>query len=321
MSLIDGLRHRLRAFFRRDAYEEEMDEEIRFHLETEAMHEAHAGHSGTESLNTARRRFGQVSAAKEEIRRASGVAFMDVLGQDLRFAIRSWSSRAGRGPALVTVLTLAIGIGAMTAIYSIVQAVLVRPLPVRDPERLVSIQVVMPEELGQRLTGSLVNQGIYRAWSNQSRTLEEVAGSLGVYRTVTGLGATRTTLTFKRTAHLFDFLGVRPLLGRPFTADEERPGAAPVVIASSVFAVKNFGSDSGALGRTIVLDGIAHDVVGIMPGSFRIPGGTRRLNLAGDVFTPITLFPDRERAASAPVDVLGRLAPGITESTARAELD
>src|SRR5687767_8463436 len=113
MSMIDGLRHRLRALFRRDAYEQEMDAEIRFHLETEAMHEQHAGHSAEISRATAQRRFGRASAVKEEVRRANGVAFMDVLRQDLRFAVRSWGSRAGRGPAVVTVLTLAVGIGAM----------------------------------------------------------------------------------------------------------------------------------------------------------------------------------------------------------------
>ena len=321
MSFVDGLRHRVRAFLRRDAYEAEMDEEIRFHLETEAMHEANAGHRAEDSLTTARRRFGRACAVKEEARRASGVAFLDVLEQDLRFAFRSWRSRAGRGPALVTVLTLAVGIGTMTAIYSIVQAVLVRPLPVRDPERLVSIQVVMPEERGQRLTGSLVNQEIYRAWSTQARALEGVAGFLGSYPTLTGLGPTRSTLTFAVTANLFEFLGVRPLHGRGFLAEEERPGAAPVAILSSTFAVNNFGGDSGILGRTITLDGRTHEVIGVMPPAFRIPGASHRVNAAGDVWTPITLFPDRKRASATPIDVLGRLAPGVTEATARAELD
>src|SRR5687768_3884499 len=192
MSMIDGLLHRLRALLRRDAYERELDEEIRFHLETEAMHEAHAGRDGDEALRVAHRRFGRVSSIKEQRRRASGVAFLDVLGQDLRFAMRSWGTRAGRGPALVTVSTLAVGIGVMAAIYSIVQAVLIRPLPVRDPERLVSIQVVMPDERGRRLTGSLVNQEIHRAWSRDARTLEDIAGFLGSYRILTGLGATRS---------------------------------------------------------------------------------------------------------------------------------
>ncbi len=232
MSLVDGLWHRLRVFLRRDAYEQEMDDEIRFHLETEAMHEEHAGHSGRDSLVTAQRRFGRVSAIKEEARRANGVAFLDVLGQDLRFAFRNWGSRAGRGPASVTVLTLAVGIGAMTAVYSIVQAVLIRPLPVRDPERLISIQVVMPDQRGQRLTGGLVSQEIHRAWSTQARTLDRIAGFLGRYHTLTGLGGTRSTLTFAVTANLFDFLGVRPVRGRGFVAEDVLPGAAPVAVLS-----------------------------------------------------------------------------------------
>ena len=321
MSMIDGLRHRLRAFFRRDAYERDMDDEIRFHLETEAMHGRHAGQSSETSRLTAQRRFGRPTAIKEEIRRANGVAFMDVLRQDLHFAVRSWGSRAGRGPAMVTVLTLAVGIGAMTAIYSVVQAVLLRPLPVRDPERLVSIQVVMPEDRGRRLTGSLVNQNIHRAWSERSRTLEDVGGFLGVYRTLTGLGATRSTLTFTVTANLFEMLGVRPIHGRGFVEEEERPGAPPVAVLSSTFALINFGSDSGAVGRTVTLDGKAHLVVGVMPPGFLIPGGSYRVNPAGDIWTPMTLFPDRQKAGATPVDVLGYLAPGVTESTARAELD
>jgi putative ABC transport system permease protein len=246
---------------------------------------------------------------------------MDVLRQDLRFAVRSWGSRAGRGPALVTVLTLAVGIGAMTAIYSVVQAVLLRPLPVRDPERLVSIQVVMPEDRGRRLTGSLVNQNIYRAWREQTRALEDVGGFLGVYHTLTGLGRARSTLTYAVSANLFEMLGVRPTHGRGFVPDEERPGAPPVAVLSSTFAAINFGSDSGAVGRTVTLDGKPYLVIGIMPRTFVIPGGSYRVNPAGDIWTPLTLLADRQQAGAAPVDVLGYLAPGVIESRARAELD
>jgi putative ABC transport system permease protein len=320
MSLIDGLRHRLRALLRRDAYEREMDDEIRFHLEIDAMHEQHAGPPGTDARIAAQRRFGRTTAIKEATRRASGIAFVDVLAQDLRFAFRSWGARTGRIPAIVTVLTLAVGIGAMTAIYSVVQAILIRPLPVRDPERLVSIQVVMPEDRGQRVTGSLVSQTMYQAWTGTA-VLEDIAGFLIQNRTVTGLGATRRTLTFAVTTNLFDFLGAHPAYGRGFFADEAQPGAAPVAILSSTFAIRNFGSDTAAVGRTIVLDGRSHEIVGVMNAAFRIPGGTGRVNDAGDIWTPMPIFPDRERAAAFPVDVIGRLAPGVTESTARARLD
>jgi predicted permease len=321
MSFLDGVRHRLRALFRRAEYERELEDEVRFHLSLDEMHAADAGGSEVEARMTAGRSFGNVTRVKEEHRRAAGVAFLDVLRQDLAFAVRSWTTRAGRGPAIVTVLTLAVGIGAMTAIYSIVQAILIRPLPVRDPERLVSIQIVEPAERGQRVYGSLVNQQIYRSWKDDATVLEGVAGFLGRYVTVTGLGPTRTTLAFEVTANLFEFLGVHPLRGRGFTTDEERPGAAPVVVLSATFASRNFGSDSGVVGRTVTLDGTVHEVVGIMPPGFRIPGAVRRANPNGDIWLPVTQFRDRESAVAASIDVIARVSRGVAEANARAHLD
>jgi putative ABC transport system permease protein len=320
VSLVHGVLHRLRALVRREEYERELDEEVRFHLSVDEMHASHGGMPDHEASTAARRTFGSVTRVKEAHRRAAGVAFLDVLRQDLAFATRSWGSRAGRGPAIVTVLTLAVGIGAMTAIYTIVQATLIRPLPVRDPERLVSIQLVEPAERGRVVYGSVGTMELVRAWRDAT-VLEEIAAFSLDRATLTGLGQTRAVRAYPVTTNMFEFLGVRPRWGRGFLPSEGTPGARPVVVVNSTFATNHFVSDSAAVGRLVTLDGTSREIVGVMPATFHVPGSIGWVDEQGEMWTPMPEYADRARSIRTPADILARLAPGVTESVARVRLD
>src|SRR6185503_1475518 len=145
MSLIDVLRYRLRVMFRPGRHERELDEEIRFHLSLDAMQREHAARgtlSGADAGWAARRRFGNLTTTKEEARQMAGLGFFDTTEQDVRFALRSF--RRAPGFAAVAVLTLAVGIGANTAIFSAVNAMLLRPLPFEAPERLMQVSLTVP---------------------------------------------------------------------------------------------------------------------------------------------------------------------------------
>ena len=157
MSFLDGLGHRLRVLLRRDQYERELDDELRFHLELDAAQHAHAAHgslSDSAARLVARRRFGNISYHKEEVRQMTGLGFVDMLRQDVRFAMRTF--RRTIPFTAVAVLTLAIGIGANTAIFSAVDAMLLRPLPFPEPDRLMKLSLVLPPRTGHPRSDDMV---------------------------------------------------------------------------------------------------------------------------------------------------------------------
>jgi putative ABC transport system permease protein len=193
---------------------------------------------------------------------------MRTLLQDLRYGLRM----LGKNPGFtaVAVLTLALGIGANTAIFSVVNAVLLRPLPYKDPNRLVFVwQTYRP----RGVTWTAVAPANFLDWREQNRVFEDMAAVAisGVY--LTGTGEPKRLEGQRVSASLFPLLGVSPLLGRTFLAEEDRPGGDPVVILSHRLWQERFGADPSAIGKTLTLDGEMHTVVGIMPPSFRFFNG------------------------------------------------
>lgn len=235
----------------------------------------------------------------------------DALLSDVVLALRGLRRRPGF--ALAAILTLAVGIGANTAVYSIVQAVLQRPLPFRDPERLVLVWEW--NKLRDRMR-NVVNPGNYLEWRDRNTVFEQVAAFAPSAMNLSGEIEPERLRVGVVTANLFSTLGVAPSLGRGFLAEEAKAGSADVVVLGDGLWRRRFGGDPGVIGREILLDGRPHRVVGVMPSSFQVPPGSElwvRLTEEGPILR-------RGRGGRFLVAV-ARLEAGVTVAQARANLE
>jgi len=235
--------------------------------------------------------------------------------QDLRYAIRTLAREPGF--TLVALVTLALGIGANTAIFSIVNAVLLRPLPYHEPER-----VVLLWSHWTNWTKTWVSEPELADYE-QARSLEYVAGFSSTSFNLTGGPGSEPlrVLAAQVQAPMFDALGAKPLIGRVFSADEDRPGRERVVLLTEGLWRSRFGSDPSVVGRTIDLDAVAYTVVGVLPASLRLPldYATRTLT---QIWVPLALGPvDPQERGNHGINALGRLKPGVTLPQAQAEID
>jgi putative ABC transport system permease protein len=230
--------------------------------------------------------------------------------QDLRHGVRAL--RRTPGFTAVAVSTLALGIGACVAIFSVVDAVLVRPLPYPDPDRLVALQ-----ESNPRFAGGFVRPQPYQEWRRQASPFSNLAALRTRAYNLAGAGAPVQVAGARVTANTFATFGVRPWLGRDFAASEDEPGAGNVVILAHGFWLRQLGGRPEAVGRTVELDGQARTIVGVMAAGFA-------LDVPVDLFTPAAYRdddPENRRSVGAhSLEVIGRLRPGVTLDQARGEM-
>jgi predicted permease len=235
---------------------------------------------------------------------------MDHLRQDVRFALRAM--RQQKGLSLAALLSLALGIGANTAIFSVAYGVLMRPLPYPEADRLVRLGEEHPGA-NAAFRGSLLTGHTYLAWTGDAATIEGIAAfSRNALTDTSGTEAVRLT-SAAVSPSLFELLRARPAAGRPLVADDARPGAPPVAVISDGLYRERFGADPDALGRTLTLDGVAHSVVGVMAPEFYFPDREVRL---------WTAFPEPEPPVGNSISFFGaiaRLRPGATPAQAAAE--
>ena len=293
--------------FRRRRLEREFDEEQRFHLEHLIEEEIAHGKTPNQARLDAIREFGDAVMLTEDLRAARGLHLVDTVTQDLGFGIRVL--RRNPGFAAAAILTVAIGVGATTAVFSVVYGVLLRALPYPHPERLVTIWDTRAK---------LVAAANYRDWRAQSKTLEHI----GLVRRIanfnlTGAGEPERLEGARVTASLFDVLQVYPALGRTFTEEAERVGGNErVVVLSDRLWTRRFGRDPTIVGRTIQLNSIPHLVLGVMPAGFAFP--SREFEL----WAPLTVNPtDYRTRLGYSFFAYGRLRPGMTVRQAQAEMD
>ena len=234
---------------------------------------------------------------------------VNALFHDLRYAFRVL--RKNPGFTCVAALTLAIGIGANTAIFSVVNAVLLRPLPFRDPASLCLLTERMPEF--PVLGPSWLN---LQDWRAQNRSFESVAAARNTTVTLTGAGEPERLQAQQASAGLFPLLGVSALRGHTFTADEDRAGAAPVVLLSYGFWQRRFAASPDALGKTITLDNLPYTITGVLPPGFQL------LQPADVVvaFTPWAAGLPDDRSWHPGIIAIGRLRPGVSLDAARSEM-
>ena len=239
---------------------------------------------------------------------------MDSLLNDLRYTLRAW--RHSPGFTAVAVLTLALGIGANTTMFSIVNATVLRPLPFPDAERLMTVWKGSVKDTDNLNIASLPN---FRDWQERNRSFESLAifDSAGRGYNLTSNGEPEQVLGLRVTASFFTVLGVRPMIGRTFLPNEETPGNDRVVVLSHGLWTRRYGADRSIVGRTIEIDGAARTVVGVMPESFAFQfwSGPRQLWVPAGWTAG-----DSERGSNSFI-CLGRLKPGVSVDAARAEMD
>lgn len=310
--MLSDLIFRVRSLFQFRAAEAELDDELRFHAEQQREKYVKSGMTPDEAARLARLDFGGLDQVKEECREARGVQLMETLIQDVRYALRTL--RKAPGFTLVALLTLGLGIGANTAIFSIVDGILLRPLPYQDPSRVIAINETTPK------VGTVsVSYLDFLDWRRDSYSFSEMAAVCGVGFNLAGISQPQSISGEAVSPNFLSMLGVRPFLGRDFEASEGKAGAAPVVLLSYHLWQSQFGGSS-VLGRTISLDGSGFTIIGVLPADFRSVDKT-------DVMTPIGVWltnrPDAstERGERGDMVAIGRLAPQVSLVQARAELD
>jgi predicted permease len=311
---------RFRFYLFRARYDREMEEEMRHHLELRAAEYAHEGMSEAEARDAALRRFGNRSFLQEERRSAIGLAWVETLGQDARYVLRSL--RASPGFAAMVVLTLGLGIGANAAMFGIVDRLLLRgPEYVVDPERVVRVYVTQRNPAGRDETRSETGYVLYAALRDHARAFERVA-AYSERDVITGRGADARELRVAQvTWDFFPLLGVRPTLGRFFGPDEDRPPRGEnVVVLDGGYWERAFGADSGVLGRTLDISGLPYTIVGVAPKGFTGAELERR-----DAWIPMSAGSSQPRPDWPTtwnawwLDVIGRLKPGVTLRQAGAD--
>jgi len=335
--MLSDLYIRLRSLFSRSKVDKELDEELRFHQEQQADKYMRTGMSREEAMRQVRLDFGGLQQVKEDCREARGVSFVDSLTQDLRYGLRMLV----KSPVFtaVIILTLALGIGANTAIFTLVNAVMLRSIPVRGPQQLVVAQWSArkgPRRVGmstfgdcahnrEDTLGCTLSYPLFKQIQNQRNVLADAMAFVGPYpMDLSGNGAAAIAQGQLVSGSYFQTLGVLPTLGRTLLPDDEKAGAPSVAVLDYGYWQRAFGGSPAVIGRTIHLNNASFTIVGITePGFIRLtPGKSVDLWVSLNQASVLGL---KHLHASDPTDwwlvVISRLQPGVSRAQAQAVLD
>ena len=296
---------RIRALWNWRRKESELDEELAFHLSEEADERMAAGHTPEHARLAATKDFGNVLRIRETTRDTWGWASSERLVQDVRYALRMMRRQAGF--SAVAVLTLALGIGATTAIFNVVNALVIASLPFPEADRLVVLFATSPT--ASRDTTSFLD---FSAWKNQSHAFTHAAAYRRDPFNITGDGAPEPIMGVRASHELLQVLGVSPVIGRGFDQPEQQAQHAVAVISHGLWT-RRYGSDPRILDRTILLNEVSHSVIGVLPPGFEFPPFHDT-----DVIVPV---PERTCRSCGYIRAVARLKPGVPASAAQQELD
>ncbi len=303
--------HRLRSLFRRSREHADLQHEIELHFEQLVKEAMASGMSESQARVMARRQFGPVEKTKEECLDATRVNLIENFVRDMRYALRMIRTKPSFSvPAL---LSLALGIGANIAIFSVVNAVLIRPLPYPEPEKLVGVfnSAVFS---GQVVKAWPLSLEMYTAYKESARSFEEFGVWSAGGAAVSGTGDPEQVAAVTMTHGVCRALGVKPYLGRWFSTRDERSGAQKTVILSYKYWQGKFGGDARVLGRLVVIDFVPHQVIGVMPRSFEF------LSLTPDLFLPQTVASGAPGSQDANQSGVARLKSGISVAQANQDI-
>jgi len=321
MSLIDGLRYRLRAVLGARRHARDAERELRFHLDLEAAQRRHDGASADDAEFAARRQLGNRTAVAESMRRIAGLGWLDATRQDLAFALRGM--RRAPGFTLVAALTFALGIGGATVIYAVVDAVLLRPLPIAHADRVLDLELVRREPDQDGLVILYASVPEFLRWRQQLRSFSGIAASeptrtvpLGAH--IAGrapwLPSPNLVHVTPVTPNYFAVLGTAPTIGYGFGQLDPADTTARLAVLSYAYWQRGFGADPHVIGRSIVLDGDAYTIAGVMPDRFVFPEDTQLWTSTSD----IARFGTNENTFA--FDVIGRLRDGVSPAHALSEM-
>jgi hypothetical protein len=315
-----GWLRRLRNTIVGSNLEEDFADEARFHLEQRIDEYVKSGVPYVQAHARARRRFGNLTLTREHVRDADTLRWIRDLNQDVRYALRQLQRNPGF--ALAAILTLAFGIGAITAIFSVVDAVVLRPLSYADSRRLVVIDEWLPS------VGSIpVNARHFQEWRRTAHSFDQMALIGGLSVNLTDSGEPERLAAARVSPALFSLLGTQPQVGRLFVEGDAVPGRDHVVLISSALWRRRYAADPRLVGRVLSIDGVPHDIVGVLPASFHFPklSDLYPLTIVQDqpqIWKPLALR-SQELAPISDFNFvsLGRLEAGVSPEQAASELD
>lgn len=311
-----GVRLRIRAavsnLLHKDRIESDLDAEVREFVDGVTEEKIHAGMAPSEARRSALAEMGGTESVKQAVREGRAGAGIELLWQDARYALRMLR----RNPSFTwtAVITLGLGIGATTAIFSAVYSLLLRPLPYGKPDQLVSVTAKSP-----KFQADVLISPDFVAAQHGVRSFAQLAGYWWANRNLTGSGEPVRIVYAGITENFFPMLRVRPQLGRIFSADEDRPGGPSEVVLSNRFWRSQFQADPKAVGKPVSIDGRDATIIGVLPANFSFPN----YGLEPDVYAPADLDRDTSVTPERPVlgiFTIGRLLPGVSAGQAQAEL-
>jgi putative ABC transport system permease protein len=317
MKLLNVLSVRLRALFGREAVIGDIDEELRLHLEMEVEANLGRGMPPEEARRAALRSFGNFDSIRERAYELRGGGMLETLSQDVRYAARMLAKRPGF--TVVAALTLAFGVGANTAIFSVVEAVLLRALPYRHAERAV---VVWENNRVRDNPRNVINPGNFLDWSDQAKSFDEMAAFVDQRYNLTGVGDPEEVPSQVATPNLFALLGAEAALGRTLTPEDAEAGGEDVAVISHGLWQRRFGGTPEVIDRVISLNGTSVTIVGVMPPDFKwfIKEGSLTGKPA-DLWRPMRFTEEQRVRRGRYLQAVGRLAPGISHEQAKAEME
>src|SRR5215471_10119653 len=306
---------RVRSLFRRAQADQELDDELRDHLEQKTEEYVAQGMTQEEAHRRARLDLGGIEQTKEKCRDARRVNWIQDFAQDLRFGLRML--RKSPGFTIVAVLTLALGIGANTAVFSVINTVLLRPLPYPDSDRLVQIWSTNPNT---NRWGMWTAYPRFEDWRRQNTVFEEMATVRTWVISIKGGDHPESLSGVITSSQIFQLLRVQPMLGRGFLPEEDQPGHDHVIILSYGLWQRRFGSDRAVIGRTVDVDQQNYTVIGVMAADFRFPPELPA-SYRVDAWFPPAPDPSHNERVSNNYYTFARLKPGVTLAQAQAEMD
>ena len=312
--MVRRIRTRLASVLRSQRVERELDDELRFHIDMLTEQKVRAGMSPDAARQDALRAFGAVDRVKENVRDTWLSRLVETFAQDVKYGVRNL--RRTPGFALVVIVTMALGIGANTAIFSVVNGVLLRPLPYRNGERLVVLHQQQPLANVAEMGFSYKEILDYR----QSRAVDGVVEFHNMWFILLGRAEPQRVSTGVVSANFFDLLGVQPLYGRTFQEADDKPGAPAVLMLGHKYWKTSFGGDPSVVGKVFQMNDRPHQVIGVLPPVPQYP-------LEVDVYMPTQACPFRsnpmmvERRNGRMMTALARIREGVSLDKARADLD